>query len=331
MRMPRPTTAAQMRACPPRLVGYQLARVKHLAVQDLVCACSAPNPDRTAYLAALLASVPERAAACDERRLRAGAFVPRIVAQLLDALGRAPSQPGLGSEPGVGPGQAPAGVRGSSGAATQQGESREPLGAEAGDAGSQPAAIADTQGRAGPAVGPAAAGTAGGAAAPSSRVAGEGPGERAPGGGGGLPPQGALDFAGQLLTRLSLRGSAALVARALWAQLASQSLPGDDSRTQSRSRHLALRVSAALAAVEEGAALERLLEALLLEASAGIPADPAGLALEGLRQDAVEAAAAGLAGMLLAPCMLARHTAVRWGLGSAASTFFPARGFCRAS
>ena len=293
-------------------------------MQDLVRTCSVPGPGTTgngapaaappaaphapAYLAALLASVPERAAACDERRLRPGAFVACVVAQLLDALGAAHSQPGLGSEPGPGRGQAPAGALSPCGAAEQQGDLREPLDATSGSAASQTTASAGPQSCAGPAAGPAAAGVEGGAA---GAHAGE---RRPPGGSGELPPQGALEFAGQLLSRLSLRGSAGLAARALWAQLASRPPPGGDPGPGSGVQPATLRVAAALGAVEEGAALERLLEALLLEAGAGVPADPAGLGLEGLRRDAAEAAAAELAGVLLAPGMLARHTAVRWGL-----------------
>lgn len=293
-------------------------------------ACSVPGPDcraagggppataphAPAYLAALLACVPERAAACDEPRLRPGAFVPRVVAQLLGGLGAAHIQPGLGSQPRLGPGQAPAGAPGPCGAAEQQTDLRGPPDAAPGGAGSQPAASAGPESCAGPAAGPAAAGAEGGAA-------GARPGESCPpGGSGGSPPQGALEFAGQLLSRLSLRGSAALVARALWAQLASQPPPGGDPGLRSGAHPVALRVAAALGAVEEGAALERLLEALLLEAGAGVPADPAGPGLEGLRSDAAEAAAAELTGLLLAPSMLARRTAVRWGPRSAACTSF---------
>lgn len=320
--------ASQACMCPPWLLGKGNARVNELIVQDLVRACSVPGPDcravgggplacaphAPAYLAALLASVPERGAACDERRLRPGAFVPRVVAHLLGALGAAHSQAGLGSEPGPGLGQAPAGALSSCGAAEQQGGLREALDGASDGAGSQPAACTGLQGWAGPAAGPAAAGAEAGAA-------GARPGERRPPGASDEPhPQGALEFAGQLLSRLSLRGSAALVARALWAQLASQPPPGGDPGPGSRVQAVALRVAAALGAVEDGAALERLLAALLLEAGAGVPADPAGPGLEGLCHDAAEAAAAELAGVLLAPGMLARHTAVGWGRRSAACT-----------
>lgn len=215
--------------------------------QELAGACSVPagNPNPTgrapaaspAYLAALLVSVPERAAACAQPGLRPDAFVPRVVAQLLDVLAGAPGR------------------------------------------------------------------------------ALDAPAEACGRGGGSAAQQGALEFAGQVLSRLSLRGFAAPAAQTLWRRLAAQALASDQQGDKQGSGANSDAVAAALGAVDEGPALERLLEALLLKAGAASASVPVGVGFytgsEVGHRETADAVAARLADVMTAAGMHTRQTAVR--------------------
>ena len=190
-----------------------------------------------AYLAALLVSVPERAAACEQPGLRPATFVPRIVAQLLDALAGAPHQ------------------------------------------------------------------------------ALDAPAEALGRGGGRAAQQGALEFAGQVLSRLSLRGFAAPAAQTLWRRLAAPRPASKEQGLRVGSGANPDAVTASLGAVDEGPALERLLEALLLEAGAASVSVPIGVGLKSGSDsgspEAADAEAAQLADVMTAAGMHTRQTAVR--------------------
>lgn len=213
--------------------------------QELAGACSVPAGNPTgrapaaspAYLAALLVSVPERAAACEQPGLRPDTFVPRVVAQLLDALAGAPRQ------------------------------------------------------------------------------ALDAPAEAFARGGGSAAQQGALEFAGQVLSRLSLRGFAAPAAQTLWRRLAAQTLASDQQKVRVGSGANSDAVTAVLGAVDEGPALERLLEALLVEAGAASVSVPGGVGFDSGSEagslETADAVAAQLADVMTAAGMHTRQTAVR--------------------
>ena len=182
-------------------------------------------------------SVPERAAACEQPGLRPDAFVPRVMAQLLDVLAGAP------------------------------------------------------------------------------RRALDAPAEACGRGGGCAARQGALEFAGQVLSRLSLRGFAAPAAQTLWRRLTAQTLASDQQGVREGSGANCDAVTAALGAVDEGPALERLLEALLLEAGAASVSVPVGVGFNSGSEAGVletaDAVAAQLADVMTAAGMHTRQTAVR--------------------